>query len=59
VYSIFLLLSPDDRPEDHMLAMEVIFKSLSQDTFRRFLRQAGSVEDVRTLLDEADSQNQV
>lgn len=56
VYSVFLLLSPDDRPEDHLLAMEVIFKSLSKDTFRRFLRQAGSVEEVRSLLEEADSQ---
>jgi mannitol/fructose-specific phosphotransferase system IIA component (Ntr-type) len=56
VYSIFLLLSPEDRPEDHLQAMEVIFKNLSKETFRRFLRQAGSVEEVRTLLDEADAQ---
>lgn len=56
VYSIFLLLSPADRPEEHLQAMEAIFKYLSKDTFRRFLRQAGTVEDVRTLLEEADSQ---
>lgn len=56
VYSIFLLLSPADNPEEHLQAMEAIFKYLSKDTFRRFLRQAGSVEDVRTLLEEADSQ---
>ena len=56
VYSVFLLLSPEDKPEEHLQAMEVIFKSLSKDTFRRFLRQASSVEDVRTLLEEADSQ---
>jgi mannitol/fructose-specific phosphotransferase system IIA component (Ntr-type) len=56
VYSIFLLLSPEDRPEDHLHAMEVIFKNLSKETFRRFLRQAGSVEEVRTLLEEADAQ---
>ena len=56
VYSVFLLLSPDDRPEEHLQAMEVIFKNLSKDTFRRFLRQAASVEDVKTLLEEADSQ---
>jgi PTS system nitrogen regulatory IIA component len=41
VYSVFLLLSPEDRPEEHLQAMEVIFKNLSKDTFRRFLRQAG------------------
>lgn len=56
VYSVFLLLSPEDRPEEHLQAMEVIFKNLSKDTFRRFLRQAGDVEAVTTLLDEADNQ---
>jgi mannitol/fructose-specific phosphotransferase system IIA component (Ntr-type) len=56
VYSVFLLLSPEDKPEDHLQAMEVIFKNLSKDTFRRFLRQASSVEEVRTLLEEADNQ---
>jgi PTS system nitrogen regulatory IIA component len=55
VYSIFLLLSPEDKPEDHLDAMEAIFGNLSQETFRRFLRQATTVEDVMTLLEEADS----
>src|SRR5262245_27520553 len=55
VYSVFLLLSPEDRPEDHLQAMELIFKNLSKETFRRFLRQATTTEDVRTLLDEADA----
>jgi mannitol/fructose-specific phosphotransferase system IIA component (Ntr-type) len=56
VYSIFLLLSPEDTPEEHLQAMEVIFKSLGKDTFRRFLRQADSVDDVVSLLEEADAQ---
>jgi mannitol/fructose-specific phosphotransferase system IIA component (Ntr-type) len=56
VFSIFMLLSPKDQPEEHLQAMEVIFKNLSKENFRRFLRQAGSVEDVISLLDEADSQ---
>jgi PTS system fructose-specific IIA component/PTS system nitrogen regulatory IIA component len=55
VYSIFLLLSPEDKPEDHLDAMEAIFGNLSHETFRRFLRQATSVEDVLTLLEEADA----
>lgn len=55
VYTIFLLLSPEDRPEDHLDAMEAIFGNLSQDTFRRFLRQARSIDDVVTLLEEADA----
>ena len=56
VFSVFLLLSPEDRPEEHLQAMEVIFKNLSKDTFRRFLRQAASVDEVKTLLEEADNQ---
>lgn len=56
VYSVFLLLSPEDRPEEHLQAMEVIFKNLSKDTFRRFLRQAQTAEDVKALLEEADNQ---
>ncbi|HWB19354.1 MAG TPA: PTS sugar transporter subunit IIA, partial [Phycisphaerales bacterium] len=55
VYSIFLLLSPDDKPEDHLDAMEVIFGNLSQESFRRFLRQAATQEDIVTLLEEADA----
>lgn len=56
VYSVFLLLSPADSPEEHLQAMEVIFKSLSHETFRRFLRQATTVDEVLTLLEESDSQ---
>lgn len=57
VYSVFLLLSPEDRPEEHLQAMEAIFKNLSKDTFRRFLRQATNVEEIRALLEEADGQH--
>ncbi len=55
VYSILLLLSPEDQPEEHLDAMEAIFGNLSQETFRRFLRQAGSAKDILTLLAEADT----
>lgn len=56
VYSVFLLLSPEHDPESHLRAMEVIFNSLGNETFRRFLRQAQTVEEVQTLLEEADGQ---
>lgn len=56
VYSIVLLLSPDNNPEDHLRAMEVIFKSLGNETFRRFLRQAATRQDILDLLHEADHQ---
>ncbi|MDP6479357.1 MAG: PTS sugar transporter subunit IIA [Phycisphaerales bacterium] len=55
VYSIFLLLSPEDQPELHLEAMEAVFGSLSQETFRRFLRQATTVKEIVTLLKDADS----
>ncbi len=55
VHSIVLLLSPEDKPEDHLDAMEAIFGNLSQDTFRRFLRQATEADQVITLLEEADA----
>lgn len=55
VYSIFLLLSPDGKPEEHLKAMEAIFGNLSQDTFRKFLRQTTTVEDILSLIEEADS----
>ncbi len=59
VFAILLLLSPQDLPEEHLDAMEAIFGNLSQDTFRRFLRQAKSVDDVVALLEEADAKTAV
>lgn len=56
VYSIVLLLSPKDKPEEHLQAMENIFSNLQKDTFRRFLRQSDSVEDITDLIHEADTQ---
>jgi len=59
VFTIFLLLSPIDRPEEHLQAMVAIFNQLGKQSFRRQLRQAESVEDVRSLLSEVDSQQVV
>lgn len=55
VYSVVMLLSPEDAPEQHLQAMETVFTNLQNDTFRKFLRQAETVEAVTDLLDEADS----
>jgi len=55
VHAIFLLVSPEERPEDHIAAMETIVGCLGKDQFRRFLRQAKSIEDVMTLLEEVDA----
>jgi PTS system fructose-specific IIA component/PTS system nitrogen regulatory IIA component len=55
VYLLFLLISPPDRPGDHLRALENISRQLRNDTFCRFLKQAKSAEDIRQLLDEADN----
>ena len=54
VYSVILLLSPVDNPDRHLQAMEIIFKHLQHDRFRRFLRQSQTVEQIKDLLREAD-----
>ncbi len=56
VYSVFLLLSPKGKPDEHLQAMENIFNNLQKDTFRKFLRQSNTREDVAELLHEADNQ---
>ena len=54
VYSVFLLLSPENQPQQHLQAMNVIFTNLQDDMFRRFLRQSTSRQAINDLLDEAD-----
>ena len=54
VQLFFLLISPPDRPGDHLRALENISRQLRDDTFCRFLKQAKSTHDVQLLLDEAD-----
>jgi len=55
VQLFFLLISPPDRPGDHLRALENISRQLRDDTFCRFLKQAKSAEDIQQLLDEADN----
>jgi len=54
VYSVVLLLSPENQPQQHLQAMNIVFSNLQKDTFRRFLRQSGTREAITDLLDEAD-----
>lgn len=56
VHLFFLLVSPPDRPADHLRALENITKQLKDDTFCRFLKQARSDKEIKLLLDEADGQ---
>ena len=50
----FLLVSPPDRPGDHLRALENISRQLRDDTFCRFLRQSTTPDDIVQLLEEAD-----
>ena len=54
VFSVFLLLSPENQPQQHLQAMNIVFSNLQKDMFRRFLRQSATREAIVDLLDEAD-----
>lgn len=55
VQLFFLLVSPPDRPGDHLRALENISRQLRDDTFCRFLKQAKSASDIQQLLQESDN----
>ena len=55
VQLFFLLISPPDRPGDHLRALENISRQLRDDTFCRFLKRSKTAEDVQQLLEEADN----
>ena len=54
VYTVVLLLSPAEAPEEHLAAMEKVFRYLQRENFRRFLRQADTREAILDLIKEAD-----
>ena len=51
----FMLISPLDKPSEHLQALENISKQLQDETFCRFLKQAKTSEDVKQVLEEADN----
>ncbi len=55
VQLFFLLVSPPDRPGDHLRALENISRQLRDETFCRFLKQSRNTEDIMQLLEEADN----
>ena len=54
VYSIILLISPVGNPDNHLQAMELVFKHLQKEKFRKFLRQCRTPDRLEDLLKEAD-----
>lgn len=59
VYAVFLIASPEDQPEEHLRAMDLVFRHLQQEKFRKFLRQSDAPEKVLDLLKEADEKTLV
>lgn len=54
VHILFLLISPPERPGDHLRGLENISRHLRNQNFCNFLRQARSRDDIVELLKEAD-----
>lgn len=54
VHILFLLVSPPDRPGDHLRGLENISRHLRNQNFCNFLKQAKTQADVIDLLNEAD-----
>ena len=54
VHVFVLLVSPQDRPGDHLRALENVSRVLRDDAFVRSLRQAKTREEVWALLSEQE-----
>ena len=55
VQLFFLLVSPPDRPGDHLRALENISRQLRDEAFCNCLKSASDAADIQHLLEEADS----
>jgi PTS system fructose-specific IIA component/PTS system nitrogen regulatory IIA component len=53
VYVFVLLVSPQDRPGDHLRALENVVRTMRDDNFVKALRQAETKEAVWTLLNDS------
>ena len=56
VQLFFLLVSPPDRPGDHLRALENISRQLRDESLCRLLKAAKGPVEIQHLLEEADSQ---
>src|SRR5712691_4844168 len=57
VHVFVLLISPQDRPGDHLRALENVSRSLRDDGFVHSLEKATTRDTVWSLLQEADHQS--
>ncbi len=58
VYILFLLVSPVDKPDEHLRAMQKLSRMLRDRDYCRFLRKARDREELIELLQEADERFQ-
>jgi PTS system fructose-specific IIA component/PTS system nitrogen regulatory IIA component len=56
VHVLVLLVSPQDRPGDHLRALENVARSMREDGFVRSLRNAANRDAIWSMLDEASGQ---
>src|SRR5258708_1922935 len=56
VHVFVLLISPQDRPGDHLRALENVSRSLRDDNFVRALRNAKTRDAIWEMLNEGDHQ---
>jgi mannitol/fructose-specific phosphotransferase system IIA component (Ntr-type) len=54
VFVLVLLISPQDRPGDHLRALENVSRCLRDDAFVKALRAATTREEIAALLDRYD-----
>jgi mannitol/fructose-specific phosphotransferase system IIA component (Ntr-type) len=53
VYVFVLLVSPQDRPGDHLRALEAVVRTMRNDDFVRKLRACKTRDEIWALLDDA------
>lgn len=54
VFGVILLLSPEEQSEQHLRAMDLVFRILQQERFRKFLKQSDTADKIYDLLQEVD-----
>ncbi len=55
VYVFVLLISPQDRPGDHLRALENVSRCLRDDSFVKSLRQATTRDEIWSILSRAET----
>lgn len=56
VHAVIFMVSSTGNPDEHLQAMEALFRHVQRDMFRKFLLQAKTNEAVLELIEEADEQ---